>query len=138
MPCVLRGIEPGGPGGTLHDQPERILVESNRTELSVSVDAAKQAPGYNEAEYDILPLTERDSQATVNGQPAQVQQLYPTFNDYQAKMRGATDRAVRQGWLLPPDAVDQMRRVCAIRPRYPAADQGTCKPYTPPQFASGT
>ena len=67
---------------------------------------------------------------------AQVQQLYPTFADYQTKMRRATDRAVRRGWLLRPDAVDQMRRVCAIRSRYPAADRGACAPYTPPPFGA--
>ena len=52
-------------------------------------------------------------------------------------MKAATDRAVRRGWLLPPDAVDQMRRVCTVQSRYPAADRGTCKSYTPPKFASG-
>jgi hypothetical protein len=66
----------------------------------------------------------------------QIQQLYPTFTDYQDKMRRATNRAVRQGWLLRPDAVDQMRRVCTVRSRYAEADRGTCKPYTPPKFAS--
>jgi preprotein translocase subunit SecD len=69
------------------DDPERVkklLQAESKLELRPvlsgaqfgypSVDAAKQAPGYNEAEYDILPLTERDSQATPNGQPAQPQQ----------------------------------------------------------------
>ena len=68
---------------------------------------------------------------------ARLHELYPTFVDYQARMRRATDRAVREGWLLRPDAVDQMRRVCAIRSRYPAADRGTCAAYTPPAFGSG-
>ena len=71
---------------------------------------------------------------TIPFSDAQVQQLYPTFSDYQSKMRRATDRAVRRGWLLRPDAVDQMRRVCDIRPRYPAADRGKCRPYTPPAY----
>ena len=57
----------------------------------------------------------------------QIQALYPTFDRYQALMKAATDRAVRSGWLLPPDAVDQMRRVCTVQSRYPAADRGTCK-----------
>lgn len=65
-----------------------------------------------------------------------VRELYPTFGVYQEKMRRATNRAVRHGWLLRPDAVDQMRRVCTVRSRYPAPDRGTCKPYTPPPFAS--
>ena len=75
---------------------------------------------------------------TIPFSDAQIQEMYPTFADYQAKMRRATDRAVRQGWLLRPDAVDQMRRVCAIRSRYPEADRGTCRSYTPPRFASAT
>lgn len=66
----------------------------------------------------------------------QIHALYPTFADYQEKMRQATDRAVRSGWLLRPDAVDQMRRVCSVRSRYPAGDRGTCAPYAPPRFAS--
>ena len=66
----------------------------------------------------------------------QIQALYPTFDRYQALMKEATDRAVSNGWLLPPDAVDQMRRVCTVQSRYPAADRGTCKTYAPPEFAS--
>jgi hypothetical protein len=66
----------------------------------------------------------------------QIQQLYPTFRVYQDKMRRATNRAVRRGWLLRPDAIDQMRRACTVQGRYPAADRGTCRPYTPPRFAS--
>jgi len=75
---------------------------------------------------------------TIPFSDVQLQQLYPTFADYDAKMRRATDRAVRQGWLLRPDAVDQMRRVCAVRPRYPAADRGTCRGYGPPAFGSAS
>ena len=50
----------------------------------------------------------------------------------------ATDRAVRRGWLLPPDAKDQMRRVCTVPARYPDAERGTCRAavYDPPRFAS--
>ncbi len=67
---------------------------------------------------------------------AQVQALYPTFADYQQRMRRATDRAVRQGWLLAADAVDQMRRVCTVRERYPAESRGRCQDYRPPAFGS--
>ena len=66
----------------------------------------------------------------------QVQALYPTFANYQDKMRRATDRAVRQGWLLRPDARDQMRRVCTVRERYPAGSRGRCQYYRPPSFGS--
>jgi hypothetical protein len=65
---------------------------------------------------------------------AQLQALYPTFTDYQQRMRAATDRAVRRGWLLPPDARDQMRRVCTVRERYPAGSRGRCQDYQPPAF----
>ncbi len=67
---------------------------------------------------------------------AQVQALYPTFADYQQRMRAATDRAVRRGWLLPPDARDQMRRVCTVRERYPADARGRCQDYRPPDFGT--
>jgi hypothetical protein len=69
---------------------------------------------------------------------AQIQGLYPTFDRYQQLMRRATDRAVRRGWLLPPDARDMMRRVCAVQSRYPAELAGTClaASYEPPSFAS--
>ncbi len=73
---------------------------------------------------------------TVPFTDAELHELYPTFGDYQAKMRRATDRAVRNGWLLRPDAKDQMRRVCSIRSRYPEEDRGRCRPYTPPAFQS--
>ncbi len=74
---------------------------------------------------------------TVPFTDAQVRELYPSFAVYQAKMRRATDRAVRRGWVLRPDAKDQMRRVCDIRSRYPADDRGTCRSYTPPRFGGG-
>ena len=67
-----------------------------------------------------------------------IQGLYPTFNRYQRLMKRATNRAVKRGWLLPVDARDMMRRVCAVRSRYPADLQGTCKAasYKPPRFRS--
>lgn len=67
---------------------------------------------------------------------AELQALYPTFADYQRRMKRATDRAVRRGWLLPPDARDQMRRVCTVRKRYPAGSRGPCQDYRPPSFGS--
>ncbi|WP_460712633.1 alpha/beta hydrolase domain-containing protein [Nocardioides dilutus] len=75
---------------------------------------------------------------TVPFSDAQLQELYPTFDRYQLLMGRATDRAVRRGWLLPPDARDMMRRVCAVQPRYPAELRGTCTAatYDPPRFAS--
>ena len=68
----------------------------------------------------------------------QVQALYPTFDRYQSLMRQATNRAVRAGFLLPPDARDLVRRVCTVRSRYPAALRGTCAAgsYDPPRFRS--
>jgi Alpha/beta hydrolase domain len=73
---------------------------------------------------------------TVPFTDAQLQALYPTFADYQLRMKRATDRAVRRGWLLPPDARDQMRRVCTVRERYPAGSRGQCRDYQPPVFGS--
>ena len=73
---------------------------------------------------------------TVPFTDAQLQALYPTFADYQQRMAAATDRAVRRGWLLPPDARDQMRRVCPVRERYPAGSRGRCADYRPPAFGS--
>jgi hypothetical protein len=73
---------------------------------------------------------------TVPFTDAQLQALYPTFADYQRRMGRATDRAVRHGWLLRPDARDQMRRVCTVRERYPAGSRGPCRDYRPPAFGS--
>lgn len=66
----------------------------------------------------------------------EVQQRYTTFARYQRKMRRATDRAVRAGWLLRPDARDQMRRVCEVRPRFDPGARGACRStsYRPPRF----
>ncbi len=72
---------------------------------------------------------------TVPFTDAQVQALHPTFAAYQRRMRAATDRAVRHGWVLPADAVDQMRRVCVVRGRY-VGEQARCRPYDPPAFDS--
>ena len=75
---------------------------------------------------------------TVPFSDAEIQGLYPTFNRYQRLMKRATNRAVKRGWLLPPDARDMMRRVCTVQSRYPAELAGTCKAatYDPPRFAS--
>jgi hypothetical protein len=72
---------------------------------------------------------------TVPFDPVTLLQRYPTYADYEARMVAATDRAVRAGWLLPEDAVDQLRRACAVRERYPASTD-TCgwEDYTPPPF----
>jgi hypothetical protein len=42
--------------------------------------------------------------------PTTMRQLYPTHDDYVAKMRVATAKAVRAGILLPADAADLMSR----------------------------
>lgn len=75
---------------------------------------------------------------TVPFSDQQVQALYPSFDRYQSLMRRATNRAVRAGFLLPPDARDMMRRVCSVQARYPAALRGTCTAasYDPPIFRS--
>jgi hypothetical protein len=73
-----------------------------------------------------IPFTNREIRA-----------LHPSFDSYQRRMARATDTAVRRGWLLRPDAVDQMRRVCSVRSRYPADKRGTCRDYSPPAFATG-
>lgn len=65
--------------------------------------------------------------------PVTLRQRYPTFSDYRTRLRAATDRAVRAGWLLPEDARDQMRRACAVKDRYPGATDG-CASYAPPPF----
>ena len=52
-----------------------------------------------------------------------------------AYLVAATDRAVRMGWVLPTDAVDQMRRVCTVRSRY-VGEQARCAAYEPPRYDS--
>jgi hypothetical protein len=61
--------------------------------------------------------------------------LYPTFEQYWTNMRGATDHAVEQSWLLPDDAVDMMRRVCGARVRWNAAT-APCPAYRAPGESS--
>ena len=70
---------------------------------------------------------------TVPFDPLTLLQRYPTYADYEARLRKATDRAVLAGWLLPEDAVDQVRRACAVKDRYPASTD-ECTDYTPPAF----
>lgn len=55
---------------------------------------------------------------TVPMTDAQLVERYPTFDGYYAQMRDATDRAERAGWLLPADAIDQMRRACLAKNRW--------------------
>jgi hypothetical protein len=64
----------------------------------------------------------------------QVLALYPTHAEYLALMSERTDAAVAAGWLLPDDAVDQVRRACAAVNRWPGQEPD-CPPYTPPAFA---
>ncbi|WP_341923735.1 alpha/beta hydrolase domain-containing protein [Nocardioides psychrotolerans] len=73
---------------------------------------------------------------TVPFSDAEVQQRYGTFARYQRLMGAATDRAVEQGWLLRPDARDQMRRVCRVRERFAEPDRSPCRSrsYRPPAF----
>jgi hypothetical protein len=68
--------------------------------------------------------------STVPFTDAEITKRYPTFAGYWAKMRASTDRAVRAQWLLAPDAVDMMRRVCAAQSRWGSA--GACAAYRPP------
>lgn len=70
---------------------------------------------------------------TVPFDPITLQQRYPTYADYEQRLRRATNRAVRKGWLLPVDARDQMRRACAVKDRYPGSSD-ECRSYRPPRF----
>ena len=70
---------------------------------------------------------------TVPFDPITLLQRYPTYADYEQRLRKATNRAVRKGWLLPVDARDQMRRACAVRDRYPGSGD-ECRSYRPPRF----
>lgn len=70
---------------------------------------------------------------TVPFDPITLQQRYPTFADYERRLRRAANRAVRKGWLLPVDARDQMRRACAVKDRYPGSSD-ECRSYRPPRF----
>jgi len=68
--------------------------------------------------------------STVPFTNAELVSRYPTFAHYWAKMRAATDRAVRAEWVLAPDAIDMMRRVCGARTRWGFA--GSCPSYRAP------
>jgi hypothetical protein len=65
----------------------------------------------------------------------QLRNLYGTHATYYARMKAASDGAVRAGWLLPPDAVDMMRRACKAKNRFGQA-AGPCGLYSPPAFDS--
>jgi hypothetical protein len=60
--------------------------------------------------------------------------LYPTHAIYLAKMRAATDRAVRAGWLLRDDAWNMMGRACSAKFRWGGKRGAPCPPYTPPAY----
>ena len=62
-----------------------------------------------------------------------IQALYKTHAAYYALMKDRTDQAVADGWLLPPDAIDLMRRACAASIRFGQA-AAPCPGYTPPPF----
>jgi hypothetical protein len=62
---------------------------------------------------------------------SEITALYPTFAAYWAKMRAATDRAVKAQWVVPYDAVDMMRRVCRAQERWGTST--ACPEYRPPR-----
>ncbi|MDT4937060.1 MAG: hypothetical protein QOG80_731, partial [Pseudonocardiales bacterium] len=70
---------------------------------------------------------------TVPFTDAEIQGLYKTHAAYYALMQTRTDQAVADGWLLPPDAIDLMRRACAASVRFGEA-QADCPEYVPPAF----
>ncbi|MBA2282613.1 MAG: hypothetical protein H0W25_15485, partial [Acidimicrobiia bacterium] len=59
--------------------------------------------------------------------------LYGSHASYVASMATYTDRAVADGWLLPEDAVDLMRRACRASIRFLLAAP-SCPAYVPPTF----
>jgi len=65
----------------------------------------------------------------------QIQSLYTSHENYYSLMKGRTDDAVTQGWLLPDDAIDLMTRVCAARVRFGEPD-APCPDYMPPAYDS--
>ncbi len=73
---------------------------------------------------------------TVPFTDVQIRLRYPTHAGYYELMRARTDAAVRDGWLLPADAIDLMQRACAAKVRWHEASPGDCGPYVPPPFAS--
>jgi hypothetical protein len=70
---------------------------------------------------------------TVPFTDADIQGLYKAHAAYYALMQARTDQAVEDGWLLPLDAIDLMRRVCAASIRFGQA-RGECPAYVPPAF----
>jgi hypothetical protein len=70
---------------------------------------------------------------TVPFTDADIQGLYKAHAAYYALMQARTDQAVEDGWLLPLDAIDLMRRVCAASIRFGQA-RGECPAYMPPAF----
>lgn len=56
----------------------------------------------------------------------QLQQMYPTHADYYCKMKAATQRSIDQGFLLPEDVEDLMRRVNAAKNRWLDAGTPNC------------
>jgi hypothetical protein len=70
---------------------------------------------------------------TVPFTDSEIQGLYKTHAAYYALMKQRTDQAVADGWLLPPDAIDLMRRACAASVRFGQA-QADCPAYVPPAF----
>jgi hypothetical protein len=71
---------------------------------------------------------------TVPMTDAQLAARYPTFDGYYGLMRDATDKAVRAGWILPTDAIDQMRRACEAKNRWGLDPAEPCAAYAPPPF----
>lgn len=69
---------------------------------------------------------------TVPFSDVEVQTLYPTHGAYHAQMAARTDEAVRQGWLLPTDAIDLIDRVCAAKVRWHDLSGTGCGEYVPP------
>jgi hypothetical protein len=70
---------------------------------------------------------------TVPFTDAQIQALYATHAEYYARMAERTDHAVAEGWLLPEDAIDLMRRVCAASVRF-GLGPVSCAAYAPPPY----
>jgi hypothetical protein len=59
---------------------------------------------------------------------------YQTGANYYALMKGRTDQAVADGWLLPEDAIDLMERVCNAAFQRFGGPARPCDPYVPPAF----
>jgi hypothetical protein len=57
---------------------------------------------------------------------AELARRYPTHADYYCRMQAATERAVADGFLLPPDAEDLMARVEAAKTRWAQAGERDC------------